>query len=171
MGMKPCGRSYQSLPLLEEPCPCWWSWRKVSIRWLFRESACEGVWKRGGVQEKDECRNGCDPGKWLGLACMFCFSKVFKWMTYLLFVYHRDITRPRTNSRSLPLPTKTLSSVCPPFSCRWFSSLLLRFQAHVPIIGIDVWEHVSHISFLFPFLHAFTSIHPWPSTYRRVNGS
>jgi hypothetical protein len=87
----------------------------------------------------------------MGLACMFCFSKAFKWITYLLFVYHRDITRPRANSRSLPLPTKTLSSVRPPFSCRWFSSSLLRFQAHVPIIGIDVWEHVSHISFLFPF--------------------
>jgi hypothetical protein len=24
-------------------------------------------------------------------------------------------------------------------------------QAHVPIIGIDIWEHVGHIFFLFPF--------------------
>ena len=86
MDVKPCGRTYQSLPLLEEPCPCWWSWRKASIRWLFRESPCEGVWKCGRVQEKDERRNGCDPGKWMGLACMFFFSKAFKWITYLLFV-------------------------------------------------------------------------------------
>jgi len=38
--------------------------------------------------------------------------------------------------------------------------LIVRFQAHVPIIGIDIWEHVSHISFLFPFLFIYSTCLP-----------
>ena len=53
---------------------------------------------------------------WGWLVCSFFRRRLNGLLIYCS--YRRDITRPRANSRLLPLPTKTLSSVRPTISCR-----------------------------------------------------